>query len=122
MLSGDLIRSAGISVTFASLTEFITAQSPHQLRGIVIAYSLGFWSTSTLVQFILGHFSKDFCIPYLVITVVTFGIFVLFIFVSRRYKLRKRNDVILYHMFAENEFESNYRQERDYLRKIGWTY
>ena len=44
----------------------------------------------------------------------------LFVFVAKRYKLRVRNEVIPYHMFAEDQFESNYRQERDYLKTIGW--
>ena len=31
---------------------------------------------------------------------------------SKWYKLRKRDDVIPYHMFVEDQFESNYAQKR----------
>ena len=46
--------------------------------------------------------------------------FIIFLLVSKWYKLRKRDDVIPYHMFAEDQFESDYRQEREWLKDHGY--
>ena len=49
----------------------------------------------------------------MVLSLLMAGIFIAFLIVSRRYKLRMRSDVIPYHMFAENQFESNYMNKTE---------
>ena len=120
VLVTDVIRNVGWTVSIYSLLEFVAAQTPCQMRGVVISFCLGLWGILSLPQFILGHILNELCLVYIALSVIAVGVFVLFVFVSKRYKVRVRNDVIPYHMFAEDQFESNYRQERDYLKKIGW--
>ena len=43
--------------------------------------------------------------------------FVIFVFASKAYKLRIRDDIVPYHMIAEDYFEKNYEQERAYVQK-----
>ena len=40
-----------------------------------------------------------------------FSFFVLFLFLSNKYKLRQTDKPIPYHMFIENQFDSNYKQK-----------
>ena len=44
--------------------------------------------------------------------------FLLFAAISKWYKLRKRDDIVPYHMFAENYFEKNEILEREYLQAM----
>ena len=44
--------------------------------------------------------------------------FLLFVAVSKWYKLRKRDDIVPYHMFAENYFEKNEILEQEYLQAM----
>ena len=120
VLVTGVLKSVGWILSTYSLVEFTTAQTPCQMRGVVTSFGLGLYGILSLPHFILEHILKDVCVVYIAISVIAVGVFVLFVFVSKRYRLRVRNDVIPYHMFAEDQFESNYRQERDYLKTIGW--
>ena len=121
-LAAEMILNFGMVFTYTTLTEFVVAQAPCQTRGFVVAFAIGLWGILALLHFTFDHFTRVYCVPYVVHPVITIAMFVLFVLVSRRYSLRKRNDVIPYHMFAEDQFESNYKQERDYLNSIGWIY
>ena len=43
--------------------------------------------------------------------------FVMFAFVSNVYKLCKRDDIVPYHVIAEDYFEKNFKREQDYLHQ-----
>ena len=55
---------------------------------------------------------------YFLVTLVVLAVFVL---VSKWYKLRIRDDIVPYHLFAEDNFESNYEQERNHLLQLGYN-
>ena len=120
VLASGSLESVGCTVSIYCLVEFVAAQTPCQMRGVVTSFGLGVWGILTLPQVILRRILNELCLVYIALSVIGVGVFVLFVFVSKRYKLRVRNDVIPYHLFAEDQFESNYRQERDYLKTIGW--
>ena len=42
---------------------------------------------------------------------------VIFVFVSKGYKLRKRDDIVPYHAIAEDYFEKNYKREQEYMQQ-----
>ena len=112
-------------MTYASI-EFLLAQSPIQIKGLTVCILFGFIGFFAGIGFafgkiILSHPFKVFpgCafyhhVIYLLSTVI---IFILFVLVSKWYKLRKRDDIVPIHMFAENYFEKNYEQERRYLQQ-----
>ena len=78
-----------------------------------------------LYTFFVGYISyesiPDHCIVIIGVSVMSLVVFVLFAIVARRYKLRQRNDIIPYHMFAENQFESDYRQKQMYGDHFDWS-
>ena len=43
--------------------------------------------------------------------------FVIFVFASKAYKLRIRDDIVPYHMIAEDYFEKNYKREQQYMQQ-----
>ena len=43
--------------------------------------------------------------------------FVMFVFVSKAYKLRKRDDIVPYHVIAEDYFEKNFKREQEYMQQ-----
>ena len=57
---------------------------------------------------------------YLTYSVLTLFVFLFFILVSKKYKLRKRDDIVPYYLFAEGTFEKNYAQEQRYLQEEGY--
>ena len=120
VLASGSLESVGCTVSFYCLVEFVAAQTPCQMRGVVTSFGLGVWGILTLPQVILGRILNQLCVVYIALSVIGVGVFVLFVFLAKRYRLRVRNDVIPYRLFAEDQFESNYRQERDYLKTIGW--
>ena len=107
-----------IYFVFFTTVEFIMAQSPFQVRGFVTFLLLEVFVIFTIVQGCIVNFVP--CIAHAVFLALTFVFFVLFVDLSKRYELRKREEAIPYHKFAENQFESDYRQERNYQRERGW--
>ena len=73
-----------------------------------------------MLSLILYHYIDGQTLGHAVPLAITLAVFFLFVILSKRYKLRARDDVIPYNLFAENQFESNYKQERKYLKKMGW--
>ena len=99
-----------------SLIEFIIAQSPHSMKGVLIGFYyvlyFGLSGILLLVEFLVFkkypvHNSLSSGTVYYIITLFfallsTIG----YILTSRRYKLRERDEVINFHMFAEKYYES----------------
>ena len=121
ILSSYLVRDASKVIACSVTLEFCMAQAPCQVRGLVtnVVMSSGgiFW---------IGYIGIEQCIRikwvlYIVSCVVILAFLVIFMFLSKWYKLRKRDDVIPYHMFAENQFESNQKEERKWLKDHGYV-
>ena len=111
MLSSYFVRDVSKVIVCSITLEFCMAQAPCLVRGLVCTVIL-----STAGIFIV----QDMVLPnrifidwafYTVRCVAELVLFVIFVLVSKWYKLRKREDVIPYHMFAKDQFENNYRQE-----------
>ena len=119
LLGSHFIRKVGLFITAFSTVEFIIAQAPCQLRGFVTSFSLGLLGISASLGIIMEQTLYD-CTFFTAISVIIAILFVLFLFVSKWYRLRKRNDIIPYYKFAEDQFENNYRLEREYLKSRGW--
>ena len=95
-----------------STFEFIVAQALSQIRGFVFSLFVGLLSILVYLGIILNLSVPNGCIFIIVISVMSLGVFVLSVVVASRHKLRQRNDIIPYHMFAENQFESDHKQNK----------
>ena len=99
-----------------SLIEFIIAQSPHSMKGVLIgfyyAFRFGFSRILILVEYLAFekypiHSSlSGGTVYYIILLTVALLSMIAYIFTSKRYKLRERDEVINYHMFAEKYYES----------------
>ena len=119
----NILFSCGIVVFLYAFIEFIIAQSPQQVKGVILCLMYGCFGCLALTGLALNKLLHSLtcsiqsfpgCIfyHYSLYTVITAALLLLFVVVSWRYKLRKRDDVIPYHMFAENYFETNHVQRR----------
>ena len=121
--------SIGYLLLIVVLTVFVMAQTPQQVKGLmggiivsslIIYGTIGRWGIySDIFLSIFPYYPKQGLTKWfygnMVFAAIIFIAFILFVFISKRYQLRKRDDVIPYHMFAENYFENNYHREREYL-------
>ena len=96
-----------------SLLEFIIAQSPHTMKGILIGFyyviRYGVARLLTLSEHLLCTYvhSAKSCsktIRYIVITIIALLSFILYCFLACKYKLRERDEVVNVHIFAEEYY------------------
>ena len=124
ILIPEVIGSAGIVLTFFSFNEFLIAQSPWQIKGLLMCVAVSSFGIFTLAGLGLDVLLMNVPIRlfpgcgffyYGIYTFVTFVFFILFVVICKWYKLRKRDDIVPFHMFAEDYFEKNYKLEEKYL-------
>ena len=109
------------------LVEFILAQCPKAMRGSAIGMWFCILSLRWLIQFTLfypfHHFMSPkaslgrgiFFLPAM--TIVALIIFLVYIFLAKRYKLRVREVEINIHQIAEDHIINNIEQEEEYQRR-----
>ena len=101
-----LVFDLGKGIVFVIAVEFCMAQAPCHVRGLItslLTTSCGIFvgvNSYLIVNFKCNPFVNAF------LSVAILAVFAVFVLLSKWYKLRKRNDVIPYHMFAEDQFES----------------
>ena len=109
----------GVGKTIASvlLLEFVIAQSPEKMKGLVIGIML------TCVGFVdaagIGiHLHVTFTLCYDVVTLTCLVVlFVVFLVFSKRYTLRERNREINIQAIVEEHYERYLDQEEEYMRQ-----
>ena len=119
-LVAKLFLYLGLIIAGSTTLEFTISQSPCQVRGFVASFWIGTFLVFFMLSRLLYHYIHGEIFGYVAVPAVAFAVFFLFVILSKRYKLRTRDDVIPYNTFAENQFESNYKQERKYLKILGW--
>ena len=110
------------------MTEFIIAQSPHSIKGLMIGFMIASFLLFGGVGYGISHI-LSFVPPVpsfglttwiyqnLAAFVLVMAGFVMFVFISKAYKLRKRNNIVPYHTIAEDYFERNYELEQEYKQQ-----
>ena len=110
----SFLNSIGYMLLYVATYEFICAQSPHSMKGLLIGV---FFAINGLFQLLstLGLFLPfTFWRPqfpscsfgyYLVIILISLGGLLIFIFVSKRYHRRERDEQSRIHMYAEEYYE-----------------
>ena len=100
-------------VLTVSLLEFIIAQSPHSMKGILIGFfyaiRYGMAGLVALIQqlpctHLHSAISCSGTVNYTVITFVALLSFIMFSVVSCKYRLRERDEVVSAHIFAEEYY------------------
>ena len=110
-----VIHNAGFFLSAITLFEFVCAQSPRPLCGLLVGLTIMAAMLSLFINFVTVEvvhiFSNDHCRFYsnLSIVVITIVYLIFFHFISKRYKLRKRDDIVPIHLFAEEYFEKEIR-------------
>ena len=111
-----------------SFIEFVICQSPCQVKVIVsgilfactgLCVVVGYFVTKIIQTNPLQLFPGCAFYQYVIHLAILFSVLVLYVFAAKRYKFRKRNDIVPFQMFAENYFEKNYESEQKYLKQAG---
>ena len=117
----------GITYFFIFVTslEFTIAQSPRQMRGLMI----GLWFGITGIGYII---STNFHLPFQYLnsasldcrfyyfvakTVCILVIFISFLLITKQYKLRVRNNIVPVHQIAEEYYERYINQSDEYTSR-----
>ena len=122
------INSIGVILIIAGSLEFVFAQTPHSMRGLL----LGLWFSINGIYEIAGWLMikpfkavSEYLVPscelYILIMNFLFMLlsFILFIVFSRRYKLHSSEDVFNANYIAENYYENEFNRRFDYITNYG---
>ena len=125
LLISDTVTGVGELLVICSSIEFIMAQSPKRMRGVMMGVAIVLLEFGSLVQYglkqVLEHFSNatpscGFCY-YLVLSILLILSLVLFTIAAKRYKLRERDRHVNIQAIAEEHYERYFDQEEEYMRE-----
>ena len=129
LISASVIE-VGRTFVLCSSLEFIMAQSPNRMRGVMMGLTSGLFGTGYLVHYglkrVFAHFSK--ATPscgfyyYLVLSILLILSLVLFTIAAKRYKLRERDRHVNIQAIAEEHYERYLDQEEEYMREAANMY
>ena len=125
-LLGLTINNVGFWLASITLTEFMFAQSPRPLFGIVSGCSFMPLVLCQLICFVMletlftifPHKHVLFY-AYLLLAFITLIYFILFHYTAKQYKLWKTGDIVPIHLFAEDYFEKESKGQRRPDRERG---
>ena len=114
----------GFGIVFCTVGsfEFIIAQSPLQMKGLLLGHWFPFNGMAKLIGY---NFYRPFLllpesIPiscdfyyYLTQTLLLSLVFIIFLILSKYYKMRVRNNTVNIHMIAETHVTAYINQESD---------
>ena len=120
----EIFNGLGAVVTAIFFFEFVIAQTPNRMRGIMIGILLftGGWCTigSRLFTRILNKFIPQSIMFYFYLTLPPLTMLVLitlFVIVAKRYKLRERERHVNIQAIVEEHYERYFDQEEEYMRE-----
>ena len=121
----------GISFVFIFPTSlaFTIAQSPHEMRSLMV----GLWYAARGVGYVINLNSKYLfaceedttcqSLHYFIVkSVIILIILVVFLVLSKRYKLRVRENEVNIHLIAEEHYERYMDQEVIYNNELGLSF
>ena len=125
LLLSDIVFGIGAAIALATIIEFVMAQSPHSMRGVMMSVFLIMFFFATAInyglQLLFGHFSN--ATPscgfyyYLVLSILIMLSLVLFTIAVKQYKLRERERHVNIQAIAEEHYERYLDQEEEYMRE-----
>ena len=125
LLLSDIVFGIGVAIVMVTIIEFILAQSPNSMRGVMMGAFLLLFFFATAgndgLQLLLEHFSN--ATPscgfyyYLVLSILIMLSLVLFTIAAKRYKLRERERHVNIQAIVEEHYERYLDQEEEYMRE-----
>ena len=113
LILADAMNGIGAVIVNFTLVEFILAQSPNSMRGVMMGAFVMMFNFACIVNYglqaLLGHFSK--ATPscgfyyYLVLSILIMLSLVLFTIAAKRYKLRERERHVNIQAIVEEHYE-----------------
>ena len=122
-----MLQAVGFFVCVIVLFEFIIAQSPHEMKGFLFGLWFAFDGIARLIGYNLYRPFQflPVSIPiscgfyyYLTQTLLLSLVFIIFLILSKHYKLRMRNNPVNIYMIAETHITAYIDQEEEYFREI----
>ena len=106
----------GRAIFYIVMIEFTIAQSPDKMKGLVIGVFLLFDGISGCIGEVMeiGQDTICYSIPAVILLTI---LFLSFVFLSKRYKLRERNREINIQAIVEEHYERYMDQEAEYMRE-----
>ena len=130
LLIPAIVNGVGQTLLLCSSLEFVMAQSPNRMRGVMMGLATVFLGFGCLVvyglQRVLAYFSN--ATPscgfyyYLVLSILLMLSLVLFTIAAKRYKLRERDKHVNIQAIAEEHYERYLDQEEEYMREAANMY
>ena len=107
-----------IGTTMASLLllEFIIAQAPQKMKGLVIGMSLTISGLNALTNALYYNTTYTLCC-HLPLVILPVAFYALFLFLAKQYTLRERNREINIQAIVEEHYERYLDQEEEYMRQ-----
>ena len=121
----ELLNGIGITVTIMYGIEFVMAQTPNRMRGIMMGVLIAMigWSTigSTILTSIIHIFkisTQNYTLySSLVLPPLAIMMMIIFVIVAKRYKLRERERHVNIQAIVEEHYERYFDQEEEYMRE-----
>ena len=125
LLLSDIVFGIGAAIVIVTIIEFILAQSPNSMRGVMMGVFLLLFFFATAgndgLQLLLKHFrnATPSCgfYYYLVLSILIMLSLVLFTIAAKRYKLRERERHVNIQAIVEEHYERYLDQEEEYMRE-----
>ena len=123
MVVPNLVGAFGSLFILTSSLEFVFAQAPHSMRGLLIGvyygigglYELSGWTIVYILKYSNKYWmpSCEFYV-FAVNGIVMLTSFLLFLILSKKYRLRSRGDIFNANVIAENYYENDFLRRQIY--------
>ena len=122
----DLVNGVGVALVLCSLFEFVIAQTPNRMRGIMMGLMITNIGIGTISTFFFSKIFQQFqtaspsCVfyYYLVLSLLLLLILIVFVILAKRYKLRERERHVNTHTIVEEHYERYYEQKEEYKKTV----
>ena len=125
LLIPHITFGCALFLVLATALEFTVAQSPKQMRGLMVGLCYASSSIGIVVSdgltlvFISSKLHSRGCISYYIIGNFILIVFTLIFYVmfAKHYKLRTRDNIVPVHQIAEEHYERYFNQSEEYRRE-----
>ena len=114
----QVLHGISFFFTFPTSFEFIIAQSPAKMRGVMVGMWFGFAGIGTVInigiKYPFGCGNKFICTNfyyYVVISLIMIFILIVFVLLAKRYKFRVRENEVNIHQIVDDHYQRYMEQE-----------
>ena len=115
-LGPAILGGIGKIIIIVLLFEFIIAQSPDKMKGLIIGIKIALHGFVSFIGYAFSQLFFTLCWDIL-ISLVLVVLFAVFLVLSKRYTLRERNREINIQAIVEEHYERYMDQEEEYMRQ-----